>query len=567
MDRRSFLSGSASAALTAGLLGKTRLAAGQTPALKFTHEHDFDAPFQLTEKTQRPHIFLISIDMVSPDLYHPDRPFSRHVKIPAIRSLIDQGVFFANTFCTVPLCAPSRASYLTGRYSYIQGNGERAPDGLQTELRSDDIIFPEYLKASGYITRQVGKCHVGAHKFLDAFGENDHPWDRWSPPVFDDDEFLAYQRKLGVKPQKYSREIAFRLQDRKSRGNSAGGWVVQADGKPFPREAQYSYFLGQKAIETVENLVDSGLSRKHPIYLQLDIFDPHQPFAIPEGFEEREKELRQVVGTPESYKAVQHRDWKPDPLDPEILNVYREYWGLYDEKALIDYRVAYVLQMELVDQIIGCFIERLKELGLYDNSAIVLLSDHGEMNGRLGLVDKGAYLYPDTLRVPLIIKPPATMKIKPGTSHAAASLLDVSQSILEFAGIRAEARFDGQSLCSRMSGGEENQDRNLLFFGGWHVGVNFACGIQHTTSDGRRFLYAYNPSSPCDQLFDLASEDATNLIADPHYASIREEMIRRLGAALEADPRWTGYWAEFRVARYQSLPKSQGDMQLFEAPS
>jgi hypothetical protein len=118
-----------------------------------------------------------------------------------------------------------------------------------------------------------------------------------------------------------------------------------------------------------------------------------------------------------------------------------------------------------------------------------------------------------------------------------------------------------------MVGGGTDEERTLLFFGGWHVGVNFACGLQHLRQDGRRFLYAYNCSSPCDQLYDLDSQDAVNLIANPDYADIREEMIRRLGAALQADPRWLGYWAEFRVARFQSLPKSQGDMQLFESSS
>ena len=191
-------------------------------------------PFRATRKRQQPHIVLISADMVGPDLYHPARSLSQHVQIPAIRSLMQDGTFFSNAFCTVPLCSPSRASYLTGRYSYVQGNSERAPEGLETELRADDIIFPEYLKAAGYVTRQVGKCHVGAKKFLDAFGENDQPWDRWSPPVFDDDGFLAYQRSLGVKPQKYSREIVFRMQDRTTPGNSVGGWIVQEDGKPFP---------------------------------------------------------------------------------------------------------------------------------------------------------------------------------------------------------------------------------------------------------------------------------------------------------------------------------------------
>jgi arylsulfatase A-like enzyme len=567
MNRRTFFQLSAGIAMAGSLHGDAGSPAETSPKLKFTRNHAVDAPFRMTDGVGRPHIFLISIDMVSPDLYHPDRPLAQHVKIPAIRSLMEQGVFFSNTFCTVPVCAPSRASYLTGRYSYIQGNGERAPDGLQTQLRADDVIFPEYLKASGYVTRQVGKCHVGAQKFVDVFGENDQPWDRWSPPVFDDDNFLAYQRGLGIKPQKYSREIVFRLPDRRSAGNSAGGWIVQEDGKSFPRQAQYSYYLGQKAIETVENLVANGTSRKHPLYVQLDIFDPHQPFSIPEGFEQREEELRSVMSLPETYKAVQRRNWARDTDDPEILDVYRNYWGLYDQKALLDYRVAYVLQMELVDEVVGRYLQRLKDLGLYDNSMIVLISDHGEMNGRQALVDKGVYLHPDTIRVPMVIKPPVTANIKPSVSRRAASLLDLSQTILEVAGISAEAKFDGVSLCSRMVGGGADEERTLLFFGGWHVGVNFACGLQHLRQDGRRFLYAYNCSSPCDQLYDLDSQDAVNLIANPDYADIREEMIRRLGAALQADPRWLGYWAEFRVARFQSLPKSQGDMQLFESSS
>ena len=99
--------------------------------------------------------------------------------------------------------------------------------GLRPQLRPTARIFPEYLKAAGYLTRQAGKGHLGTQKFLDAFGENDQPWDRWSPPVFDDEAFLAYQRSLGVKPQKYSREIVFRMQDRETPGNSAGGWIVQ----------------------------------------------------------------------------------------------------------------------------------------------------------------------------------------------------------------------------------------------------------------------------------------------------------------------------------------------------
>ena len=567
MNRRSFFT-----VTTGAFIGNAILAGGtaqepQTDSrLRFTSRRDNAAPFHLADGT-RPNILLISADMVSPDLYHPARPVSRHIRIPNIRSLMQEGTFFSNAFCTVPLCSPSRASYLTGRYSYIQGNGERAPEGLATELRPNDVVFPEYLKAAGYVTRQIGKCHVGAKSFIEAFGENDQPWDRWSPPVFDDDDFLAYQKSLGVKSQKYSREIVFRMQDRKTPGNSVGGWVVQEDGKPFPLEGQYSYYLGKKAIETLEGLVGNGSAKRHPLYLQLDIFDPHQPFSIPAGFEDRERELRAVLGVPESYRAAQQRDFQRAKGDPDIVDIYRRYWGIYDPEQLLSYRVAYALQMEIVDHVIGLLLTRLKELGLYDEMLIAFISDHGEMNGRRAIVDKGVFLYPDVLRVPLVIKPPKSMPRTHAVVDSPVSLLDLSRTLLDFAGITPEAMFDGVSLVPYLREGHGSEDRSLLFFGGWHVGVNFACGIQHRGSDGHRYLYSYNCTSTMDELYDMDSEDAVNLIDSPDHKRVREELIRRLGAALEGDPRWIGYWSEFRIARFSSLPKEAGDMQLFTTGS
>ena len=495
MDRRRFCSLGVGAMASGRFLAQ----ASQPPTqqrLLFTQERDgTQAP-----AGKPPHIFLISLDMVSPDMYRPDRALSQHIRIPAIRSLMNDGCFFSNAFCTVPLCSPSRASYLTGRYSYILGNGEHAPDGLATELRDDDIIFPEYLRAAGYVTRHVGKCHVGAKKFFDAFGQNDQPWDRWSPPVFDDDDFLNYQRGLGVKPQKYAREIVFKQQDRRTPGNSVGGWIVQEDGRPFPLEAQYSYYLGQKARDAIDDLVDKGSAERHPVYLQLDIFDPHQPFSIPAGFEEREKELRAIMTLPRSYEEAKRRDWQCAGGEPEIIDVYRRYWGIYDDAQLIDYRVAYALQMEIADKVVGRFLSKLKERGLYDNALIALISDHGEMNGRRALVDKGVYLFPDVLRVPIVIKPPRGGAAIKSVVDTQISLLDLSQTLLETAGIHAEANFDGRSLWPQMLGQERQQERTLLFFGGWHVGVNFACGIEHLFPDGRHFLYAYNCTSTVDEL-------------------------------------------------------------------
>jgi arylsulfatase A-like enzyme len=186
------------------------------------------------------------------------------------------------------------------------------------------------------------------------------------------------------------------------------------------------------------------------------------------------------------------------------------------------------------------------------------------MNGRRAMVDKGVYLHPDVLRVPFIVKspgPPETRVVKDSVS-----LMDLSQTLLDSAGIQPEAKFDGISLTPALRG-EPLPKRSLLFFGGWHVGVNFACGLEHRTSDGRHFLYAYNLSSPNDELYDMQAVDAENLIDRPAYAQIRDELIQLLAEELQRDPRWIGYWAEFRVARYNSLPKTNGDMQLFTKPT
>jgi arylsulfatase A-like enzyme len=565
MKRRDFLGLTAGAVTAAanlpGAQTEQRLDSA-TAGLEFLNRSTGEGPYRQTHAGAPPHIFLITADMVSPDFYLPSRPVSKLLHLPAIRSLQQDGVFFSNAFCTVPLCAPSRASYLTGRYSYILGNGERAPQGLTSELNAHDIIWPEYLRAAGYIARHSGKCHVGTQKFIDAFGENDHPWNTWYPPIYTDDGYLDYQRRLGVKPQKYSREIIFLQQDRKTPGNSVGGWIIQENGKPFPLEAQYSYYLVHRATKELDDILTSPATRNRPIYYQLDLFDPHQPLSIPEGFEAREKELEASLELPKTYHRVRATNWQPFPDQPQIYDLYRHYWGLYNPDSLRQYRIAYALQMELVDHVVGRFLAYLKSRGLYDNSLIIFNSDHGEMNGRWALIDKGVYLYPDVLRAPLIMKPPRSMQISPHTIEAPVSLMDIGPTILGLVGVQPQTRFDGCSLLSYFINARPSADRNLLFFGGWHVGVNFACGIEHRHADGTHYLYSYNCSSPIDELYDLNAAEAENLAQRREYASIRKNMIERLSSILQQDSRWTGYWSEFRVANYFDLSKQIGDMQL-----
>lgn len=182
MNRRTFFSLTAGALLGGGLPANVAAKQQRAGKLEFIQEQTGNGPVRATANGKRPHILLISADMVGLDLYHPSRSLSRHVHLPAIRSLMPEGTFFSNAFCTVPLCSPSRASYLTGRYSYVQGNGERAPiDGMSLlpapEGRNDNTRERPLLFFGGWHVRVNFDCGIqhraaDGHRYLDAYNCN-----------------------------------------------------------------------------------------------------------------------------------------------------------------------------------------------------------------------------------------------------------------------------------------------------------------------------------------------------------------------------------------------------------
>lgn len=558
--RRRFLAlGAAGSAACAGLAAQTsqRIESG-TPG--FIDRKRGVNSFKRLPTGTRPNIFLISADMMSPDHWLPGRFVGQQMELPALRSLFADSVFFTNAFCTSPLCAPARAALLTGRHTYLLANNERAHDGFEISLRASDRIFPEYLKATGYVTKHCGKGHLGSQKFFDAFDDNADGWDRWDPPIRSDESYLDHLRRLGVRSQKYAREICGLQQDRTSRGNSMGGWIQQSDGKAFPIEAQYSSYLAERAIGKLDSAMQLA-SAESPIYLQLDFFDPHQPFSIPDGFQKREAELRRALRLPNSYEAIRARNWAASAQEPKIYDLYRKYWGLYDSKTLEDYRVANALQMEIVDRAVGRFINALKERHLYDDAVILFTSDHGEMNGRQAVIDKGVYLQPEVLRVPLAVKMPKSAGVKPSRVAQSVSHLDIAPTLLSMVGVQPDERLDGRPLQPLLNGGSDSE-REWLFECGWHVSANFACGIQRRLASGEHYLYSYNIASSIDELYNLQEEDPVNRALSPEHQLIRKEMVARLGSFLEKDPRWLAWWSSYRIDHYHTLARPKGDMQL-----
>lgn len=515
-------------------------------------------PFRLDPQAERPHILFISTDMVPPEYHLPGNA----LHTPNLAALRDGHLHFANAWCTSPLCSPSRASYLTGRYSYITTNSERAHDGHQTHLRPDDVIFPEYLKAAGYHLRHVGKCHAGAQKFGEVFSENDSPWDRWSPPWNDDDAYLRFLREKGLERFSFEREISGRSLTGKGKGNSYGGWIAPQNGRPFPKEATYPAYLVQRAIDALEARPDP----EQPFYLQLDFFGPHQPFAVPAGMEAREAEIREATKVPDSYAQLASANFKRDTPEPRVYSLYRRNWGLDDPQTVLDYRVANQLQFELIDELLGTLYGYLKENGLYDNTWIFFIADHGEMNGENALIDKGAYLHPRVVRAPIVAKPPASspLKAQKTTAQTPTSLLDLAPTVLEIAGISTDARLDGVSLLKTLETETRPAEKPILFEVWSHVIPNPCVGTVFEAGDGRAYLFAFNASDAEDELYRLDDSPCPqNLWHDGSYVTVRQEAIAEMHRRLAADERWKSYRGFLELTYPERLEAATGDRQLF----
>ncbi|MFO7947313.1 MAG: sulfatase-like hydrolase/transferase [Armatimonadota bacterium] len=513
-----------------------------------SHPFDYDAP------ENRPNIVFISVDMIPRESYALDSPVRQHLNTPNLDRLMNDGVRFENAFCASPLCVPSRACYLTRRYPYLTVNEERAHDGRATALRADDTIFPEYLRETGYNTKHTGKCHVGTTKFMDAFGENDSPWDRWAPPMDDDDDYLRYLREMGATPPVWPDPLQGLRPDRKTPGNSYGGWVQQADGSELPEEATYSQYLAWRASQQIQ----SAQMQEGPLYLQVDFFAPHQPFFVPGAYRERARQLNEHIELPESYY-----DAIGDGIEglPRVYDFYMRNWGLYRESTAETYMLLNFLQIEALDTAIGRVLDALDEAGMYDDSMIIFIGDHGEMNCHRALVDKGVYGHPRVSRVPLAVKPAGE---KPGdVVDSFVSLLDLAPTIFDVTGVNVPDRLDGESLLPFISGEKIQRDEPFIFEAGWHTAPNPAVAT-FAELDSGQFMYTYNLTSDYDELYDLQDPQYPNLAQDAVYAQEKAEMIRRLGAFLEGDQRWTCYWHTFRLDRWEHFDLGSGDMQMFK---
>jgi choline-sulfatase len=393
---------------------------------------------------------------------------------PALSRLASSGVVFESAYCASPLCAPSRASLLTGRLPSATGVYDNA-----AELRASEPTFVHALRAAGWDTCLAGKMHfVGPdqlHGFEQRLTTDVYPADLdWTP-----DWRLPLTERL---PWYHTMESVL------TPGECAASMQMDYDG--------------EVAHRAVRKLRDLARDRSRPWFLCVSFTNPHDPWEIRPSFWERYSsvELPSVGLLPRS------------AADPWSLRL-RDMAGI-DEVALTDEQVrrarhGYFAAISYVDDLIGTVLAELSSTGLADETVVVFTADHGELLGERGLWYKMAFFEP-AARVPLFVCVPGVAARR--VAHPV-SQLDVGSTLLSLAGLG-----DGPSLLDAPPGDV--------------VAEYLAEGVNSPAVMLRRERWKYiRCDDDPDQLYDLAADphELTNLAeAEPSLvAELRAETDRR----------------------------------------
>jgi len=410
------------------------------------------------------------------------------VKTPHLDELAARGTRYDSAYCQGPLCMPSRASLLTGRYVRDHGvlNNKTTLPPMPTIVQS--------IRDAGYHTATIGKMHLYPHRddvtdgldimrgygfeYADEIGGK--LASRQVRSSYTD--YLASRGLLGT----YQRFIA-----RSANGVTAPMWTVRET--PLPVDAYIDNWVADQAVRWIEQERDS-----RPFFLWVGFPGPHNPWDAPaeyvEPYEHAEIELDSTR--------------KPELPPGGPLRQFLERFLAYSSSDTVtddrirEVRRRYFANVTLIDAGIGRIMAALKRRGLDNDTWVIYSTDHGEMLGTHSLFNKMVF-YEPSVRVPLIVRPPGGTTA-PAVEKGLVEHVDLAATLVEWAGAKQVPDAAGLTLGTR-------RDRVLS--------ENFGFAMYRTD---RWKLVTHEPSGLAVQLFDLEEdqEEDRNVIADPAYSEV-----------------------------------------------
>ncbi len=436
-----------------------------------------------------------------------------YVKTPHIDELAGESIRFTRCFTPSPVCVPARLSLLAGQYPARTGNSNNNP-----KLKYEGTGFYASITEAGYDSFCAGKLH----HIWDLLGNVGFKKRVAQEPLANDDYF----RFLRNSPMKNTFDY---------NGQRSDMYYVPQVSQ-LPAEYHPTTWIADESIKHI-NACDP---EKENVFIYSSIFHPHPPFSPPAPWNKLYRDYRGI------------EPHVPDMLDPcEVSPLIYERFTMerlgISKMDLKRLRNFYYACVSFADYQVSRIIAALKEKGMYDDTLIVLSSDHGEMLGDYNTVGKRT-MYDGACKVPLLIRVPGH---GPEVREDVCSLVDLAPTLLSWAGIDYDpAEFDGIDLL---------KDRHTEVFSQYNSGDQGVYMIADDTDKliycGREQAYFYFKNGDDDRnLFKNGDEKVGMLKAklDAYVASDRCDIPKHnlprnmpFGVAFKDDP----YVYEEEIAR------------------
>ena len=408
----------------------------------------------LAKPDSRPNFLFILVD----DLRYNATGYAGHpfVKTPNIDRIAKEGANFENAFVTTPLCSPSRASFLTGRYV----RSHKVLDNTDhNELSHQLITWPHLLHDAGYETAYTGKWHMGT--------------DSTPRPGFD-------------------RWVSFKGQ------GVYNDPLLNIDGTETTQQGYITDILTAHAVDFLKK------PRSKPFVMYLAHKAVHGPFTPAD----RHKDLFEnetITRTPNAQD-----NWDGKPALKRDVNGHPPVKGVGSPDQLIRNQLRC---LTAIDEGVGKLLAALQETGQLDNTFIVFTSDNGYFWGEHHLSDK-RWAYEEALRIPLAMRYPKL--IKPGSKIGQLVMnVDMAPTMLTLGGGKLPAELQGRSVAPLFKGPVKNWRTSFLSEYFMEKSQPRVPSWQAVRDNHWKYIH-YTEVAGADELYDLNKDpyELQNLVHD-----------------------------------------------------
>jgi arylsulfatase A-like enzyme len=395
------------------------------------------------------------------------------LRTPNLDRLAAEGMRFTNAFVTNALCAPSRATLLTGMYSHAHG----VVDNNNRPIRPDQPLLSDLLRNAGYEVAFCGKSHV-------AGALRDRAWDYY----------------FGYKGQ----------------GDYLKPVIAEGvDGTDQPYTGYMDDVVTDHALEWLRR------KRERPFCLFLWFKAPHRSWQ--RARRHHDLFIDAVIPKPETYDD----DLAGYPGKPRAFAEADNKIGDSTDVRSLDFVKDYYATITAVDENVGRILAALGETAALDDTAVLFTSDNGFFHGEWRLYDK-RLMHEPSIRVPFLVRYPPL--VKPGGQCPRMALnIDIAPTVLDLAGVTPPAWMQGRSLRPLLAGQETAWRQDWLYEYFEYPGVHSVRKHRGVRTERYKLIHYYEPPQEFE-LYDLQTDpgERHNLYGQAEHAALAARLLARI---------------------------------------